>query len=224
MYTILINDDNTMTKSVVEKIMHRSTGVQTIQFLMNPTYGDYDMTEFTIALEYKTPISNTYTPIVITPEADLYKERLQFLFPVTIDLTKEVGDVEIKFTMVKLELNDSGETKEYVRQIPATTITITPVERWDDYISDANLGKLAEILMTNEAEKQQLKAYADQIYAALDLVNTERAVDIKLDAENDNIHLIDTQGNKLGEGINTTELGDEIVEASNDGLVEVITI
>ena len=51
-----------------------------------------------------------------------------------------------------------------------------------------------------------------------------QARDIKLDAENDSVHLVNENGEKIGTGINTAELADEVVDVSEQGLIEVITI
>lgn len=44
MYTFLINEDNTLTASVVERIMERSKLVDNLHFLADPTYKNVDMT------------------------------------------------------------------------------------------------------------------------------------------------------------------------------------
>lgn len=222
MYTILINDDNTLTKSLTERIMHRSHNVNTFRFLMNPTYvarnGEtMDMSGFIVTLEYVLPISRTYKTLILSPETELYKDRLQYIVPVTTDFTSEPGELEIKFTMTKVDMLEDGTTVEYVRQTVSTNINILAVEHWSDYIANADLSTLAEVMLTIQAKQEELKALADQLYI-------DKVADIKLDIDNDSVHLIDNNGNKIGVGINTTELGDEIVDASPDGLIEVITI
>ena len=36
MFTILINDDGTLTQSIKEKIMHRESNAHTLRYLANP--------------------------------------------------------------------------------------------------------------------------------------------------------------------------------------------
>ena len=60
LYTILINDDNTLTTSVRERIMQRSKLVDSLHFLCPPTYKELDMTDFTVTLEYILPVSREY--------------------------------------------------------------------------------------------------------------------------------------------------------------------
>ena len=64
MYTILVNDDNTLTTSVRERIMQRSKLVDSLHFLVSPTYKELDMTDFTVTLEYVLPISKKYKEVV----------------------------------------------------------------------------------------------------------------------------------------------------------------
>ena len=38
MYTILVNDDNTLTTSIKERVMQRSKNANTLRFLVNQKY------------------------------------------------------------------------------------------------------------------------------------------------------------------------------------------
>ena len=60
LYTILINDDNTLTTSVRERIMQRSKLVDSLHFLCPQTYKELDMDDFTVTLEYILPVSREY--------------------------------------------------------------------------------------------------------------------------------------------------------------------
>ena len=60
MYTILVNDDNTLTTSIRERIMQRSKLVDSLHFLVYPTYKGLDMTDFTVTMEYILPVSKEY--------------------------------------------------------------------------------------------------------------------------------------------------------------------
>ena len=44
MYTILVNNDNTLYGSQKERIMQRSKLVNTLRFIVEPIYNDIDMT------------------------------------------------------------------------------------------------------------------------------------------------------------------------------------
>ena len=220
MYTILINDDNTLTKSVVERIMHRSHNVNSLRFLMNPTYTArngqvMDMAGFTMILEYVLPISRTYKTVILSPEAELYKDRLQYVLPVTTDITSEVGEVELKFTMTKLDMLEDGSKIEYVRHTSETYVNILAVENWSDYIANSDLSNIAEMMLIIQAQQEQLKAYAEQI-------NALKADAIRLDTETSELALY--AGEQKLSAVDLDDLGDSLAESTDDGLVKVITI
>lgn len=219
MYTILINDDNSLTKSIPERIMHRSHNVNTIRFLMNPTYTspktgeELDMSTFTVTMEYTLPISKQYKPVILTAEPELYKDRLCYMFPVTGEFTAEPGDIELKFVMTKVDMLEDGAKVGYVRRTEDTFIHITPVKNWDDQISSADLGTLAEALLEINSKAAKIEDLANQLHK-------DKVADIVLNAEEDSLYLVDADGDKVGKGV--TQFTDGVVDAADDGLIEVI--
>ena len=57
MYTFLINEDNTITASLTERIMQRSKLVDNLHFLADQTYKGVDISDYTVMLEYVLPVS-----------------------------------------------------------------------------------------------------------------------------------------------------------------------
>jgi hypothetical protein len=214
MYTILINNDNTLTKSIETRIMHRSNMVDKIHFLCEPKYNEYDMSEFTVALEYKTPISATYRVEVLSPSEELYKERLEYMLPVDTNITSEVGDIELKFKFTNIEMQPDGSVIERVRETDTTTITVLPVSKWDEYISNSDLGSLAEILLNIQAQSIKQADLAEQL-------NASKADDLAVDVENNKLYAT-SNGKIIGTGVNLDDLGDALAEATDDGLIRVI--
>lgn len=159
MYTILINNDNTLTKTVTTNIMHRSSMIDGIRFLLEPIYKSndetYDMATFTCTLECKLP-SGKYIPKVLTPSSELYKGHIEYILPIDIELTSEVGDVDIKFTFTRLDMNGDGSKIERVRKTSSTTITILPAEQWSDYIPDTDLDAIAQLMLTIQSKQNHL--------------------------------------------------------------------
>lgn len=215
MYTILINQDNSLTKTNPDniRIMHRSNMVDKIHFLCEPNYGEYDMRDFTVALEYVSPISRTYRTEFLTAQTELYKDRIEYILPIDTKLTAEHGDVEIKFTFTQADMLEDGTRVNRVRHTDATKITIIPVEAWSDQINSADLSTLAEIMLANQSMMEQVKALANQF-------NATKADDLVLDADANKLVL--KSENKVLREIDLKDLGDEIVDAAEDGLVEMI--
>ena len=86
MYTILVNQDNTMTTSVRERIMQRSKLVDSLHFLVDPIYKGLDMSDFTVTIEYILPVSKKYITEILVKSNEPYnskinKEMLEKDFP-----------------------------------------------------------------------------------------------------------------------------------------------
>ena len=167
MYTILVKPDDTLVTTNREPIYHRESLIHKLRFLVDPEYKDgdeiLDMRGYVCTLEYKTPISETYIPVILTPSVNLYKEKVEYLLPIDTAITSEVGNVELKLSWIRLEVGDDGGFKERVRKTPVTTLEILPVAQWGDYVADSKLDILAQVLLKNQAQNEQMKAYAEQI-------------------------------------------------------------
>ena len=109
MYTFLIGEDNTLTATVVERIMERSKLVDSLHFLAEPTYKDVDMSDFVVMLEYVLPISKKYKTEILELSDERYKYMLEYKLPFDTALTSEPGDIEIQLTFAKVELSADGE-------------------------------------------------------------------------------------------------------------------
>ena len=77
MYTFLINEDNTLTASVVERVMQRSKLVDNLHFLADTTYKGIDMSNYTVMLEYVLPVSKNYKTEILKKSTVLYKNKLE---------------------------------------------------------------------------------------------------------------------------------------------------
>ena len=210
MYTILINDDNTLTTSVRERIMQRSKLVDSLHFLCPPTYKELDMTDFTVTLEYILPVSREYKTEELVKSDELYKEMLEYILPFDTDLTKEAGEIEVKLTFSKVDLDEDGNDIQYVRKISATSITIVPIESWCDIIPDKALDAIDQRIIKTDA---QIKALLD----VNEITRLEKADNLVLDSENKELYLT-AEGEQIGDKVKLSDLGNEIVQSSGEGL------
>ena len=214
MYTILINDDNTLTTSVRERIMQRSKLVDSLHFLCPPTYKELDMTDFTVTLEYILPVSREYKTEELIKSDELYKEMLEYKLSFDTDLTKEAGEIEVKLTFSKVDLDEDGNNIQYVRKISSTTITIVPIEAWCDIIPDKALDAIDQRIIKTDA---QIKALLD----ANEITRLEKADNLVLDGENKELYLT-AEGNQIGDKVKLSDLGNEIVQSSDEGLITMM--
>lgn len=126
MYTILVNDDNSLTTSIGKRIMQNSKNVDELHFLVKSTYNDVDMTDSKVVLTYILPISKERKTLVLTKSEELYKERLEYKISLDNDenfITSEVGDVRMWLTIM------NGD--DMVRYTTPTLLTVVSAEAVD---------------------------------------------------------------------------------------------
>ena len=214
MYTILVNDDNTLTTSVRERIMQRSKLVDSLHFLCPQTYKELDMADFTVTLEYILPVSREYKTEELIKSDELYKDMLEYKVPFDTDLTKEAGEIEVKLTFSKVDLDEEGNNIQYVRKISSTTIAIVPIEAWCDIIPDKALDAIDQRIIKTDA---QIKALLE----ANEITRLEKADNLVLDSENKELYLT-AEGNQIGDKVKLSDLGNEIVQSSEEGLITMM--
>ena len=151
MYTILVNESNELVTSVRERIMQRSKLVDSLHFLVDPTYKEVDMSDFTCTMEYVLPISREYKTENLVKSDSLYKDKIEYKLPFDTCLTKEHGKVEVQLTFTKVELDPDGVSVQYVRKTSPTAITIVPISAWSDVIADSALSALDQRLIQVDA-------------------------------------------------------------------------
>ena len=214
MYTILVNDDNTLTTSVRERIMQRSKLVDSLHFLVEPTYKELNIADFTVTLEYVLPISKKYKVETLIKSDELYKERLEYKLPFDTNLTREYGDIEIQLTFTKVDLDEEGKDIQYVRKTSTTSITIVPMSAWSDVIPDEALTDLDQKILKTDAQIKELRGMQENILV-------EKADNLVLDNENKELYLT-AEGNQIGDKVKLSDLGNEIVQSSDEGLITMM--
>ena len=214
MYTILVNDDNTLTTSVRERIMQRSKLVDSLHFLVEPTYKELNIADFTVTLEYVLPISKKYKVETLIKSDELYKERLEYKLPFDTNLTREYGDIEIQLTFTKVDLDEEGKDIQYVRKTSTTSITIVPISAWSDVIPDEALTDLDQKILKTDAQIKELHEIQENILV-------EKADNLVLDEENKELYLT-AEGNQIGNKVKLSDLGNEIVQSSDEGLITMM--
>ena len=176
MYTILLDESNELITSVKERIMQRSKLVDSLHFLVDPMYKGIDMSDFTVTMEYITPVSREYKIEILVKSEALYKEKLEYKLPFDTVLTKEAGKIEVKLTFTKVDIDPDGNTQQYVRKTSSTTITIVPCSAWCNVIADSALTALDQRLIQVDAAIaaiNDMNAYLDDNKADNIIVDKE---------------------------------------------------
>ena len=88
MYTILVNEDNSLYGSKKEVIMQRSKLADKLCFIVHSIYKDIDMTDASVVLEYLLPVSKKYKTEYLVLSEERYKDcYLQYKLPFDTELT-----------------------------------------------------------------------------------------------------------------------------------------
>lgn len=198
-YTILIRNDHTCTHTNVKRILYRSSQIDSLRILVDATYNGLDMSQVNTVLEYVTPVSHTYNTKVLTPEAELYKGKVQYILPITLDLTSEIGDLEFTINFSYLSMDEDGTFKEQVRPITSTSIQIEDTKHWSDYIPDAKLDNIAQMMLLNQSNVEQNRLN-------IELLQHSQVTDLKHDTENNSLYLVNEDGNRVGNQVSVKDL------------------
>lgn len=212
MYTILLTEDNQPITTIRERIMQRSKLVDSIRFLVEPTYKERDLSEFTVTLEYLLPVSRTYRTETLTLSDELYNDYLQYFLDADTNLTAEAGDVEYTLTFTLVELDADGNGTQYVRKTSAGTIKVLPVAKWADIIPDEALSALDQRILKTDAQIKALSELGDSI-------DQNKADNIKL---TENTIQLTSNGSEIGDPIDLSDLADNMNDSNSDGIVRVV--
>lgn len=209
MYTFLINDDNTLTASIVERVMERSKLVSTLHFLADQTWNNIDLSDCVVMMEYLLPVSKRYKTEILSKSDELYKNKLEYKLPFDTNMTSEPGDIQMWLTFVKVSMDETGTTMQQVRKVGPGVIHIIPISNWADIIPDDALSPLDQRLIAFEAMH---KAMMDQFNQNL----ANKADNITYDDEH-RLQLT-SEGKPIGNAIKITN---ESVE-TEDGSMRVV--
>lgn len=204
MYTILVNNDNTLLTTVKERIMHRSKLVDKLHFIANKIYKECDMETFNVMLEYILPVSKEYKSeilVVSNSDYDGSGKYLEYTLPFDTNLTKEAGQIEVQLTFTKVDLDAEGNNIQYVRKTSPCTITIVPVAAWSDFIPDSALNAVDQRMLEMDARMKELEDIA------FDFAGT-KADNLVYNSEDQTLQLT-ASGESIGRKISVIELLEE---------------
>lgn len=207
MYTLKITDENTVVTTVKESIVERSNYVDKIQIVTSKLYREQiDMTDTTVYMKYKLPISNKIKMTQLIPNDLAYEQNyIQHLIPVDAGLTAEAGDIEVSFTFLKLIANEDKSYTSYIRKTTSGVIHITPLVQFDKYEPSEMFTEIDQRLLVMEGMIKDLDAQNKAAYEGM-------VKDIRLDTDGRKITLTDRNGDDTGDGIVVKNLSAMVAE------------
>lgn len=228
-YVILINDDNTMTTTQKRRIVQRSKLVDDLWFLVKPEYNGFNMSDFTVLLEYLSPISKKYrTEFLNLSEAD-YNGYLRYTMQIDTAITAEAGTVEFQISFLKTSIDADGNSGQHVRKITGGSIRVDPITAWSDIIPDSALTALDQRIIKMDAQINAINEVSEIISMtkADNFIFNKDTSELQLTADGDPIGdkvVISTTASDLKDGIpvvdfKSTSVGPEDPD-DDDNVVE----
>lgn len=203
MYIILVEQDNSLYGTKKERIMQRSTGVDSLMFIVDPMYKNaHDMTNASVVMEYLLPVSKTYKTEYLTLSDERYNNHyLQYKLPFNTKLTSEAGRIELQLTFVYTDLDINGKGIQKIRKTSTTTIDIVPISAWSDIVPDAALSSLDQRLLKLDAQMRGLNEY-------MNVIDNKSADNLVYDSTDDTLQLY-ANGVGIGNKVSVRDMIDD---------------
>lgn len=205
MYVILINDDNSMSAPVKQRIIQRSKLVDDLIFLVKPMYNGHDMTNATVLLEYLKPVSKKYRNEILVLSDDKYEDHLKYTLPVNTELTDEAGSVELQLSFIYVGIDDNGKAIQRVRKTaPTIKINVVPISAWSDIIPDSALSAIDQRIIKTDA---QIMALNVALHDMNEVMSNTKADNLVYDGEK---LQLTANGNRIGNSVDISSCDEDI--------------
>lgn len=200
-----MNEDKSLTATHKTTIYQREKLVDKIQFLFPQTYGDLNLSECSVILKYLDQANISHAEI-LQRDNKLYKNHLRYILPVDTNLTRFAGNIEIRVTFSKVDMESQ---QQYVLHSGPLIITINPLKDYYAFVPDESLEFVDQLVGNLEAKLESV----DKIATTYD---AEKADNITY--ENNKIQLT-SNGSKIGDAVTILSGGEG---GSGDSEFEVV--
>lgn len=198
MYIIIMDSDKQLIPTIRQAIYRGENMMDDVKFLLPLTYKKFDLSEFTVVLQYIQNNKIVHEETLTMDNPPLRNDRLSFSLQLNSIFTKKEGKLKIQLRVTKI---DTEASVQYILKTSDCCIDILPsyyYETGDE--SEAEIGSKLEVM---------------------DSVLATKADNISLDSESGEI-VLSSSGSKIGDSISAKDLGDTIVEHTTDGLVNIL--
>lgn len=207
MYTIVMRDDKSLRTTQKTTLYQREKLVDKIEFLFPSTYNELDLSDFTITLKYVDQ-GNVAHMEILTKDEELYKDYyIRCTLPVDTNLTQFSGDITIRLTLSKVDLE---VRTQYVLHTNETTITILPLSDYYAFVTDETLEYIDQVVASLDTKIEALNKISE-------VYDSEKADNITYE---DNKIQLTANGQKIGDYITIAEGTGEPVDLDELELVE----
>ena len=161
MYTILVDNKNYMHTSVREAIVQGSNLTNYIKILVPQQYGDFNMIDFRASIRYKIQDEQGVGIVEMDDPEELSNGYLQYLLPVTVEMTNKAGLLTLLLTFTKTD--DLDESSILVRKICPIEISIVPIGEWEGEIPDSDIDYIDKKLEEIKDMVEDVKGVQEQL-------------------------------------------------------------
>lgn len=196
MYTIIMNDDKSLTTSIRKTLYQREKLADKIQFLIPQKYGVMDLSKCTAKLKYIDQ-GNISRSELLAKDSELYKDRLRFLLPVDNKLNYFAGNISIRIIFTNKEMGQELRTGDCI-------ITIEPSGIIEEENSTESSSEVNEKIVALENQIKELQE--------------NQANDLKL---TDDLLQLSIDGETIGEGVTLPKKGSADADLDDDGDVVI---
>lgn len=159
MITFKLEQDGSLVNTVRGTVYQSESLMDKVHFILPKKYKEQELGSFMIALKYVNPANISKFDILTLHNGDYKEDYLEYIFPVTTEITKFAGNITFYLSMyfVDEELN-----QKYIGHSGESTLQIEPV---NDYFTDENSLQAIDqkIFKLEELAAEYQKSKADNI-------------------------------------------------------------
>ncbi len=184
-----------------------------LQVIIPKTYGDYDLSDFSLSLNYVDPTNIVHAETMVKSEEPYKDDFLAFTLPLDSEFTKAAGPLKIKIDLIHLD--DSTQTGVVIHSNENEEVEVLT---WDDYfkyVPPAQIGIIDAKILELQNEAARLKSVEEALDKTIpnDLKITEDVLQLSKDGE------------PIGDGVEVYVAGDQDDEDDDhDGVIDLDTL
>ena len=157
MFTIIMDVNKQLITTINHVLYQREYLVDKVQILIPQFYQDIDLSDWIAVLKYVDQANIPHAE-TLTKDSDIYKNRIRFYLPVDTELTKYSGDITIRITLTKIDMNSKIQ---YVLHTGESTITISPLKDYYSFVPDESLEFVDQLIGNLEAKIEATEKIAE---------------------------------------------------------------
>lgn len=152
-----MNKDKSLTITSKTKIYRKENMVDKLKFLFPEKYQDLVLSECTATLKY-ADVHGVPHAEILQKDEELYKGKLAYTLPVDSELTEYPGDIALRITFTKLDMETETQ---YVMHTGEVTITIDRLSDYYNFSPDKSLEFVDQLVGYFQSKIEAAEKVAD---------------------------------------------------------------